>query len=1502
MAGWIWTVGGCVGSAIVQKLVEMGFSYLSKRTQPVDSEAALKRLETALPQIKAIMGVAEALKLKDPSTRNWVQQFRDAVDAADDVLDELEYKKLENMVQNRGDLVGEGSSSSSKKRKTEMISGDLLERLKKAVTMLDEVTAGMEDLLQRAKELGIHYLSESQFEVRTNLSRETTSFLSEAERKVFVREAEKAQIIGWLTRQTEAPLSSFGIVGLGGLGKTTLARCVYQELSRTHFFEKTIWVCVSTEFSVKVITKKILDLLGEEYNSDDSLEVLQQCLATKIHSKKVLLILDDVWEEKKWGEWEQLIAPLKCAHQGSQILFTTRQKSVVDLLASVISTKHESLALRDLEKQEMRLIFYCYAFHPFDPDKYGDLQAIGDEIVKKLHGSPLAARVIGSLLNSQLDLDFWRRISDNDSLINLEEANDVMKVLEVSYYNLPADLQVCFRFCSIFSEDHCFDKDELIKLWMASGFLGQQSWKHKRPEDIGEDYFNILLRKSFFEVSKEEEGYYIMHDLIHELATNVSEGECCRIGPNDKLPYIPSTVRHVSVHESEIQMVSHLENIRSLVITTCWKQDETDPNFFILSNNLVKKKLRLLKINANCCCKLQAEVSYLVHLRYLCIFHHGLFRQHIIHLPIYKLYHLLVLEVAGTEDSRIETTRMANLVSLRYMWLPDRSMKTIGEVHMMTSLQELKFFVGRESGHRVNELRTLNNLRVLTIFNVEDIRDPTEARSANLLEMKNLRSLKLVYTFNETNLDNPEKIFDNLQPHQNLMELEIKNYKGQRFPMWKRGDTPHLSTFKLHQCPNLNNQPSFGQMPPLKVLEIHECPNINILPDIPLSLIDFSLLRVGLTVLPRFSVGSSTQLSQTSSLRYVNITKCPNLIMLDGFLQQGTVDLHGLKELYIEYCENLEQIPMHAFMTCVSLKILSIRNCRKLTKLPDIPLSLTEFTVSDVGLTVLPRFSISSSTQLSQTSLLRYVNISACPNLIMLDGFLQQGTVDLHGLKELYIDNCENLAQIPMDAFRTCVSLKELSITNCRKLTKLPDIPLFLTEFTVSDVGLTVLPRFSVPSSTQLSQTSSLRHVNISACPNLIMLDGFLRQGTVDLHGLKELFIRYCENLEQIPMHAFMTCVSLKKLSITNCRKLTKLPDISLFLTEFTVSNVGLTVLPRFSVPSLTQLSQTSSLRYVNISACPNLIMLDGFLQQGTIDLHGLKELFIGYCENLEQIPMHAFMTCVSLKKLWLTNCRKLTKLPDIPLFLTEFTVWDVGLTVLPRFSVPSSTQLSQTSSLRYVNISACPNLIMLDGFLQQGTVDLHGLKELYIDNCENLAQIPMDAFRTCVSLKELSIRKCLKLTSLPCLPLSLVTFEIEGIGFSALPEYFESSTSGSSGGPSPPSSFTTSSLQRVSIVDCPNLIGLNGFFQQDNIEFWAIISFYVSNCENLVQIPKGAFSKFVSLDRLCIMDCPKLTAIDDNWNNLLPSKLRNLVMKNCGEFRCATAGVVIRSHDSHPS
>ncbi|KAJ4780903.1 Disease resistance protein RGA2 [Rhynchospora pubera] len=1029
MASWLASVvkelGNWVGAAAVQKLVDMGMeSHLSKHRQPVDSKAALKRVETALPKIKAVMGVAEALKMKDPSThtRNWVQQFRDAVDAAEDVLDELKYKELENMVQkqNRGDSVGEGSSSVSKKRKSCAISDDILERLEEAVAMLDEATVGLEELRQRAKEL----------------------------------------------------------------------------------------------------------------------------------------------------------------------------------------------------------------------DEYGDLQAIGDQIVKKLHGSPLAAKVIGSLLNSHMDPYFWRRISSHDSLINSQQANNVMEVLKLSYYNLPGDLQVCFMFCSIFSQDHDFFKEDLIKMWMASGFLGQQSWEEQRPEDIGEDYFNILLRKSFFEVSKiKGQGYYVMHDLIHELATNVYEGECCRVGRNDKSIYIPSTIRHVSVHESQIQKVSHLKNIRSLVITTIGEQqDKTVPKYFVLPNNLVIKSLRLLKIHANRCCKLQEEVSYLVHLRYLSIYIPYPLFQYIIHAPIYKLYHLLVLEVIGSEDSEIETTGMANLVNLRYIRFPNLIIKTICGVHMMTSLHEFTFFVGPESGHRINELRTLNNLRSLDIYNIENIRDPSEAASANLLGKENLQSLQLICTTHETNLNNPEQILDNLQPHQNLMELAIRGYKGQRFPMWMMGEMPllNLSTLKLHQCPYLNNLSSFGQMTSLKELEIYNCPNMDKLPDMPLSLTKFRVHDVGLTALPGLSVHTSTMLPQKSFLRFVYISRCPNLITLNGFLHQDTVQLHGLEDLGITNCENLAQLPMHAFTTCLSLKNLFIEDCPNLTWLPCLPLSLISFKIDGIGVSALPEYFHSSGSSGGPSpssfiaSSIEKIDIWNCPNLISLNGFLEQENIEFRAINEFWVVNCENLIQIPKGGFSKFVSVNYLDIRDCPKLAAV-------------DNHNTLLP-------------SKLRALCMINCGKL---DVPLMESSSRLTTLTQLAIFNSPNITRIPSTENVFG-SLSKLEIGNCPKLIEI-ELSLMRqthnvdrgSNFASLKINFLSIDELALLLIEPLRSLRSVSHLFVSYC-SMIDTQRVEQWLLQNSSTLRELTIWNASTLRSLPA-AMARLTSLEHLTIQRADLLVELPELP-------------------------------------------------------------------------------------------------------------------------------------------------------------------------------------------------------------------------------------------------------------
>jgi hypothetical protein len=203
-----------------------------------------------------------------------------------------------------------------------------------------------------------------------------------------------------------------------------------------------------------------------------------------------------MWNDNSMDYWENLVRPLRYGKRGSKILLTTRMQSVADLAARATQEKCQSLRLSGLDETDLLVLLNRHAFYGVNPDDYRILQQIINKMVYKLSGSPLAAKVLGGLLNNKRDSSTWHRILAS-SIYNIEQGKEgIMMVLRLSYLHLETHLQACFRYCSLFHKNYEFTKKELVHLRMGSGLI--QHVDDKMPEDIGIEYLDTLTKKSFF--------------------------------------------------------------------------------------------------------------------------------------------------------------------------------------------------------------------------------------------------------------------------------------------------------------------------------------------------------------------------------------------------------------------------------------------------------------------------------------------------------------------------------------------------------------------------------------------------------------------------------------------------------------------------------------------------------------------------------------------------------------------------------------------------------------------------------------------------------------------------------------------------------------------------------------------------------------------------------------------------------------------------------------------
>ncbi|TYK10411.1 putative disease resistance RPP13-like protein 1 isoform X1 [Cucumis melo var. makuwa] len=477
-------------------IFKLGSSALQELGSLWRVNSELHKLKHSLSAIQAVLHDAEEQQSKNNQVKDWVLKLQDVLYEIDDLIDESSYETLRRQV----------LAKHRRYRKQVRILFSKFKSNWKIGHKIKEIRERLQAINDDKNQFGF---CKNVIERRDDYEglrkrRETHSFIPQDE--VVGRNDDKEAVIDLLLNSnTKEDIAIVSIVGMGGLGKTALAQSIYNHHSMTNDgqFQMKLWVCVSEEFDLKIVIQKIIEsATRKKPQSFLQIDSLQCELRKKIDGKKYFLVMDDVWNEKK-EEWLHLKRLLMGGAKGSRILITTRSEQVAKTFDS---TFIHLLQILDASNswylfQKMTGLEKCSNNQEVKHDQTNsNMIQIGKTILSRLKGVPLVIRTIGGLLKDNKSERFWLSFKDKELYQVFGQGQDALKeiqlILELSYKYLPANLKQCFLYCALFPKDYKIEKEKLILLWRAQGFIqANGNDDDSYLIDIGDDYFMELLSR-----------------------------------------------------------------------------------------------------------------------------------------------------------------------------------------------------------------------------------------------------------------------------------------------------------------------------------------------------------------------------------------------------------------------------------------------------------------------------------------------------------------------------------------------------------------------------------------------------------------------------------------------------------------------------------------------------------------------------------------------------------------------------------------------------------------------------------------------------------------------------------------------------------------------------------------------------------------------------------------------------------------------------------------------
>ncbi|XP_037428553.1 putative disease resistance protein RGA3 [Triticum dicoccoides] len=960
----------------------------------------IKDLNIKLGDLKNFLADADRRNITDESVRGWVGELKRAMYLATDIVDLCQLKAMEEgQTKDRGCL------------------NPLLFCMWNPIhthdigTRIKLLNQNLDDICKRGSSFNFIKL-EAYHDQKTTpspaTSRKTDSLIERSGVVGEKIEEDTRALVEVLTREVvgdkNGRLVVVAIVGIGGIGKTTLGKKVFNDEAIEGKFTKKIWLSITQDFTDVELLSTTITAIGADLPRGGGAQdkaLLVDALKNAIKDKKFFLVLDDMWDVDAWNK--HLMTPFSYGGPGSRVLITTRHDTVARSMKAFHPYHHvDKLAPQDAWSLLKKQVLTSEENEP----EVDMLEDIGFQIVAKCDGLPLAIKVMGGLLcKKEKTRRDWQDVLNDDIWSVSQMSKELNYAIYLSYQDLSPYIKQCFLHFSLKPKKTVINDSEIVSMWVGEGLVEGDTYKRSLEE--GNKYYKELIVRNLIEVDTEYPSQLIcnMHDVIRSFAQFVVRDETLvghngdTIKKNLRSPnYLRLSIetKGAGSDEFEWRYLREQKLLRSLILTGNLKSQPGD-------SLTIFPSLRLLHIDSANIAALVESMYQLKHLRYL-----ALKRTDMCRLPenIHEMKFLQHICLEGCGSFMKLPDSIIKLQGLRFLDIDDTLVNSIPRgFRDLTNLSALYGFPAYTDGDwcSLEELGSLSQLNELSLESLENVSSALLAAKAWINAKKQLTYLGLKCggrvgdglvqgEVSDSEKKIIEAVFDVLCPQPCIEHIKIKGYFGRRLPGWMTSTAmvplESLKLLVLEDLPCCTELPDgLCGLPYLEWLRVSKAPVIKC---IGREFIQHYNQRHRHSVAASVQ-GSGNRVSKAATFPRLQKLTFEGMEEWDEWIWETEVkSMPLLEELEINACK-LDRLPLGLMSHAMALKKLEIWNVDALNSLENF-----------VYVVELDLYDIPELVNISNLPKLQKLTIKYCPELESLQ--------EMSALRrlELTIFNSEN--------------------------------------------------------------------------------------------------------------------------------------------------------------------------------------------------------------------------------------------------------------------------------------------------------------------------------------------------------------------------------------------------------------------------------------------------------------------------------------------------------------